>query len=125
MLLQAGDLDSTKDMVEDYLERHENAFDEFSTPDDAYADILTQLESLDVSQKPSFLDMYRCCSSTLIIIRIRFQSGEYVCIIYHACRILGGHISPMHTLIRSCALMRSQNAKTGGGICEDEMMAGL
>ncbi len=35
-------------MVDDYLERHEDAFDEFDNPDDIYSDLVEQLDGLEV-----------------------------------------------------------------------------
>eukprot|EP00884_Botryococcus_braunii_P016741 jgi/Botrbrau1/3750/Bobra.0363s0027.1 len=47
--LEASDLSSTRDLVDDYLENGQELFDEFSNPDDAYMDILQHLEALEVS----------------------------------------------------------------------------
>jgi len=37
-----------REMVDDYLERHEDAFDEFDNPDDIYSDLVEQLDGLEV-----------------------------------------------------------------------------
>jgi hypothetical protein len=36
-----------KDSVDDYLERNQDAFDEFATPDEAYYEVIEQLDSLE------------------------------------------------------------------------------
>ena len=53
VLLQAlavDDMSNAKEMVDDYMERNQEDFDEFSTPDDVYEEILQDLDSLEVSE---------------------------------------------------------------------------
>ena len=41
-------VDTVKDLLDDYLERNQDDFDEFDTPDDIYEGIMPQLEGLEV-----------------------------------------------------------------------------
>lgn len=41
-------VETVKDMLDDYLERNQDDFDEFDTPDDIYEGIMAQLEGLEV-----------------------------------------------------------------------------
>ena len=41
-------MSNAKEMVDDYMERNQEDFDEFSTPDDVYEEILQDLDSLEV-----------------------------------------------------------------------------
>lgn len=43
----------SKEMVEDYLQRNEDDFDDFADPDDLYADLLEELDNLEVKTMPS------------------------------------------------------------------------
>ena len=43
-------MSNAKEMVDDYMERNQEDFDDFSTPDDVYEEILHHLDSLEVSQ---------------------------------------------------------------------------
>lgn len=36
-------------MVEDYMQRNQDDFDDFAEPDDLYADLIEQLDNLEVS----------------------------------------------------------------------------
>ena len=47
--LAVDDMSNAKEMVDDYMERNQEDFDEFSTPDDVYEEILQDLDSLEVS----------------------------------------------------------------------------
>lgn len=40
-------------MVEDYMQRNQDDFDDFAEPDDLYADLIEQLDNLEVSFQPS------------------------------------------------------------------------
>ena len=42
------DMSDIKDSVDDYLDRNQEAFDEFANPDDVYYDLIEQLDSLEV-----------------------------------------------------------------------------
>ena len=44
------DMSNAKEMVDDYMERNQEDFDEFSTPDDVYEEILQDLDSLEVPE---------------------------------------------------------------------------
>ena len=46
--LGVEDMSDIKESVDDYLERNQEAFDEFATPDDVYYDLIEQLDSLEV-----------------------------------------------------------------------------
>ena len=50
--LNPEDIEEVKDMVDDYLERNQESFSEFETPDDLYAGLIEQLDSLEVLQGP-------------------------------------------------------------------------
>ena len=51
-------METVKDLVDDYLERHEEAFDEFDTPEDLYESIGEHLDSLEVCRQQ------QCCHRT-------------------------------------------------------------
>ena len=53
------DMSNAKEMVDDYMERNQEDFDEFSTPDDVYEEILQDLDSLEVSE-PCLLQKSLC-----------------------------------------------------------------
>ena len=42
------EMETVKDLVDDYLERHEEGFDEFDNPEDLYESIAEHMESLEV-----------------------------------------------------------------------------
>lgn len=44
--LSPEDVDGVKDLVDDYLDRNQEDFDEFSAPDDMYEEFLSQLDSM-------------------------------------------------------------------------------
>ncbi|KAI7844515.1 hypothetical protein COHA_001873 [Chlorella ohadii] len=44
--MAAEDVEGVKDLVDDYLERNQEDFDEFDTPDDIYADLVDQLDGM-------------------------------------------------------------------------------
>ena len=44
--LSPDDVEGIKDLVEDYLERNQDDFDEFGSPDDMYEELLDQLEGM-------------------------------------------------------------------------------
>ncbi|KAL4431048.1 hypothetical protein ABPG75_006304 [Micractinium tetrahymenae] len=44
--VQAEDVEGVKDLVDDYLERNQDDFEEFDTPDDLYADLIEQLDGM-------------------------------------------------------------------------------
>jgi len=46
--LNPEEIEEVREMVDDYLERHEDAFDEFDNPDDIYSDLVEQLDGLEV-----------------------------------------------------------------------------
>ena len=46
--LAVDDMADIKDSVDDYLDRNQDAFDEFDNPDDVYYDLIEQLDSLEV-----------------------------------------------------------------------------
>ena len=95
ILLQAlavDDMSNAKEMVDDYMERNQEDFDEFSTPDDVYEEILQDLDSLEVSE-PCLLQKSLCAynfltelSDVLPEIRIFcYDAGTGTCI-QHLCR---------------------------------------
>ena len=47
--IEAEDISEAKEMVDDYMSRNQEDFDDFSAPDDLYADLLDQLDNLEVS----------------------------------------------------------------------------
>lgn len=76
------DMSSAKEMVDDYMERNQEDFDEFSTPDDVYEEILQDLDSLEVPEPcllhktfcacvvslwSSLMPCQRCASSVLML----------------------------------------------------------
>ena len=46
--LAVDDMADIKDSVDDYLDRNQDAFDEFDNPDDVFYDLIEQLDSLEV-----------------------------------------------------------------------------
>lgn len=44
--MAAEDVEGVKDLVDDYLERNQEDFEEFDTPDDIYADLVDQLDGM-------------------------------------------------------------------------------
>ncbi len=46
--LNPEEIEEVREMVDDYLERHEDAFDEFDNPDDIYSELVEQLDGLEV-----------------------------------------------------------------------------
>lgn len=41
-------MSGTKELVEDYIDRNQDSFEEFENPDDLYSDILEELDGLEV-----------------------------------------------------------------------------
>lgn len=46
--LGVDDMAGVKELVEDYIDRNQESFDEFENPDDIYSDILEELDGLEV-----------------------------------------------------------------------------
>ena len=53
--LNPEEIEEVREMVDDYLERHEDAFDEFDNPDDIYSELVEQLDGLEVGAPHSIL----------------------------------------------------------------------
>ena len=62
--IEAEDLAEAKDMVDDYMIRNQEDFDDFGNPDDLYADLIDQLDNLEVS--PAFSSITSADGSTCI-----------------------------------------------------------
>ena len=58
--IEAEDISEAKEMVDDYMSRNQEDFDDFSAPDDLYADLLDQLDNLEVST--AFLNLFLFCA---------------------------------------------------------------
>jgi len=50
--IEAEDLEDTKTNVADYIESNQEEFDFYACPDDSYADVLEQLDNLEVDPPP-------------------------------------------------------------------------
>ncbi|EFN50411.1 hypothetical protein CHLNCDRAFT_144668, partial [Chlorella variabilis] len=44
--VQAEDVEGVKDLVDDYLDRNQDDFDEFAAPDDLYEELIEQLDGM-------------------------------------------------------------------------------
>lgn len=51
------DMTDIKEMVDDYMERNQESFDEFENPDDCYSEIVEQLDGLEVCSIPLLLGL--------------------------------------------------------------------
>lgn len=49
--LAVDDMSNIKEMVDDYMDRNQEDFEDFVTPDDVYEEILHHLDSLEVTLK--------------------------------------------------------------------------
>lgn len=58
--LEPDDMTDIKEMVDDYMDRNQDSFDEFSDPDQAYEVILEQLDGLEVFFCPWLLLSLPC-----------------------------------------------------------------
>lgn len=47
--LAVDDMSNIKEMVDDYMDRNQEDFEDFVTPDDVYEEILHHLDSLEVT----------------------------------------------------------------------------
>ena len=68
------DMSNAKEMVDDYMERNQEDFDEFSTPDDVYEEILQDLDSLEVSEpctSPTVHDKCPCAAQGCVTRNLR------------------------------------------------------
>ena len=50
------DMSNIKEMVDDYMERNQEDFEDFVSPDDVYEEILHHLDSLEVRQPSQSVD---------------------------------------------------------------------
>ena len=71
------DMSNSKEMVDDYMERNQEDFDEFSAPDDVYEEILHHLDSLEVSEP--CLPHKRFCA-LVVSIRSSLMSLPEICV---------------------------------------------
>ena len=60
--LAVDDMADIKESVDDYLERNQDAFDDFKDPDDVYCDLIEQLDSLEVRRNMDCRQQAMCAS---------------------------------------------------------------
>ena len=68
--IEPEDVSESKDMVEDYLQRNQDDFEDFADPDDLYTDLVDQLDNLEVDSSHLFL----CLTQLLLSILTSLQS---------------------------------------------------
>lgn len=66
--LNPEEIEEVREMVDDYLERHEDAFDEFDNPDDIYSELVEQLDGLEVGAH------IQCYAKLTLYLRLCFCS---------------------------------------------------
>jgi hypothetical protein len=75
--LSVDDMTGVKDLVDDYLERNQDSFDEFDNPDDLYSDIIDELDGLEVMPFPVVDLVTLCCVTVKIIVPFDAQPAGH------------------------------------------------